>query len=243
MLITSAFQLPCQEYIDYVLVSRKGKPMKLHSFEKDSTLWKDWVKYTIKNRTATVYCGAYPQSHHQAQVFIEDTVFYKGKKYPVVGIEDHAWRQVFHILSVRIPKNITRIPSEAFSSCSRLNKVYLPEKLKRIESYAFFRTAIDSLILPDSVEIIDDFAFSSCSSLGYIYIPASVREIGEGAFRDCPELYKVIVESPYPLKIDSKTFKSYRKGAKLLVPKGSLNAYKNADGWKEFVIKEYILSN
>lgn len=60
--------------------------------------------------------------------------------------------------------------------------------------YAFSScTHLTSVILPDSLVFIDDQAFDGCTSLSEIHIPENVRKIGYSTFRGCSSLRTAIV--------------------------------------------------
>ena len=52
-------------------------------------------------------------------------------------------------------------------------------------------TSLTSIVIPDGVTSIRDWAFYSCDSLSSIVIPDSVTSIGERAFRDCSSLTSI----------------------------------------------------
>jgi hypothetical protein len=203
---------------------------------------KDWVRYTLnKDGTALVYRDGFPDIKHNAHIYIEDTVIYKKKRYIVTEIEDCAWKGAHRVLSVRLPKNIKRIPVEAFSGCQTLSKIKFPDSLEYIGSWAFYQVAIDSLIVPENVTFINEYAFHECRYLRYIVLPENIRKIGDMAFDDCPTISSVTVKSKIPIPIGERTFSiSAYKGGTLFVPSGSLTLYRNSEGWKKFKnIEEY----
>ena len=58
-----------------------------------------------------------------------------------------------------------------------------------ISSYAFSGcTGLTSVVIPNGITSIGDYAFSACSSLASIEIPNSVTKIGFGAFEFCISL-------------------------------------------------------
>ena len=73
---------------------------------------------------------------------------------------------------------MTSIPSSAFSDCSELL----------------------SIKLPDNIISINDNAFVRCQSLREIHLPANIESIGYRAFRSCKKLATVIFEKSSQLK-------------------------------------------
>ena len=89
---------------------------------------------------------------------------------------------------------IKSIGENAFSgdrrpTCTRIEKVIIPEGIEAIKKCAFFRCSnLTEVILPESLKQIDDSAFNNCESLKEIKIPDSVAEIGQIAFGWCKQL-------------------------------------------------------
>ena len=81
---------------------------------------------------------------------------------------------------------------------------------------------------------IGNEAFYRCTGLTSVTIPNSVTSFGGSAFRDCSNLESVTALNPTPVKIDQNIFTN-RENATLYVPKGSKDAYKAANYWKEFM--------
>ncbi|MGN1094347.1 MAG: leucine-rich repeat domain-containing protein, partial [Candidatus Neoclostridium sp.] len=88
--------------------------------------------------------------------------------------------------------SVTTIGSFAFSGCSSLMSISIPNSVTSIGSYAFDNcSGLTSITIPDSVTFIGSFAFSNCSGLTSITIPNSVTSIGESAFWGCDSLTQV----------------------------------------------------
>ena len=67
--------------------------------------------------------------------------------------------------------NATEIENSAFSGCSRLTSVTIPDSVTSIGGWAFSDcTGLTSVAIPDSVTIIGYAAFSGCDKLQNIYI-------------------------------------------------------------------------
>lgn len=106
---------------------------------------------------------------------------------------------------------LTEICDSAFSGCSGLT----------------------SVVIPDNVTRIGEGAFSGCSNLQSITIPESVIIIGQKAFEGCEELVDVTILGKNPATIEAAdAFSNY--DITLNVPYGSKAKYEEADYWKDF---------
>ena len=82
----------------------------------------------------------------------------------------------------------------AFSYCTSLTSIEIPDSVTSIGGYAFSNCHnLTSVEIPNSVTLIDSYAFGGCSSLTSIEIPDSVTWIGAGAFNECISLISVII--------------------------------------------------
>ena len=95
---------------------------------------------------------------------------------------------------------MTNIGGGAFSECSGLTSVTIPEGVTSIGNDAFSGcSGLTSVTIPESVTNIGDWAFSGCSGLTSVTIPEGVTSIGDYAFRDCSGLTSISVESGNPV--------------------------------------------
>jgi hypothetical protein len=78
-------------------------------------------------------------------------------------------------------------------------------------------------------------SFIRCTGLTSINFPSSITTIGSSAFKDCTNITSIKVEGMTPPTIDKSTFENIDKKVCVLhIPKGSKEAYRNAQHWNEF---------
>ena len=93
-----------------------------------------------------------------------------------------------------IKKGTKWIGSSAFSSCSSLTSITIPNSVTSIDAAAFNGcSSLTSITIPNSVTSIGDWAFFDCSSLTSVTIGESVTNIGENAFDGCSSLTSVTI--------------------------------------------------
>ena len=89
---------------------------------------------------------------------------------------------------------VTSIGNGAFSSCSGLTSITIPNSVTSIGYSAFYGlTALTSVTIGNSVTSILDWTFCDCTGLTSVTIPDSVTFIGYMAFRDCTGLISVTI--------------------------------------------------
>ena len=176
----------------------------------------------------------------------------------VTSVPKSAFKYCAHVKSITLPNSITSIGFCAFWGCENLQTIKLPNNLKTIENGAFsVCTSLTSITIPDSVTSIGEEAFSVCTSLTSITIPDSVTSIGEWAFSGCTSLTSITIPNGVTLIGDwvfyscislksvyckattppiggKAMFTNNAVNRKIYVPRESVEAYKSAEGWKEY---------
>jgi hypothetical protein len=91
------------------------------------------------------------------------------------------------LLSVKLPKSIKSIASNAFENCTNLNNVEFQPGLETIGNYAFKSCGISDIICPKSLRSIGQYAFQN-SSLHSAQFQEGLETIGYGAFYECNQI-------------------------------------------------------
>ena len=89
---------------------------------------------------------------------------------------------------IGIAFRVVEIAENAFSGCSALEAVDIPNSVETIGEQAFYRCGLKAVDIPNSVETIQRWAFYGCEELKEVKIPSSVKWIGDYAFSHCKEL-------------------------------------------------------
>ncbi len=94
---------------------------------------------------------------------------------------------------------------------------------------------IKTVTIGDGITSIGRIAFYGCSSMAELTLPNSVTSIGQSAFKGCSGLSEITSLAGIPPVCGSGVFDGVNKtNCELIVPKGSVAAYKQAYGWNGF---------
>lgn len=126
-----------------------------------------------------------------------------------------------------------------FDGVWKLSEIVLPATTKTIGDYLCFGCIglNDAFFVPEGVESIGMFSFYSCRELQTVVLPSSLKTIGKRAFRLCESLSKVYCLSDVPPTLpqgESAFEADVLEQCVLVVPANCAEAYKNAEGWKDF---------
>ena len=107
--------------------------------------------------------------------------------------------------------NVKTVGDNAYNGCTRLSSVVRSDYVKTIGANAFKDTAIT------------DF-----------YLPETLTSIGDGAFSGCSNLLQIFMLGKTPPTLGNAVFDGDNMLTAINVPAESVDAYKAADGWKDY---------
>lgn len=161
------------------------------------------------------------------------------------------------LTEIVIPDSVIDVGEYAFKQCFGLKSVHIGTSVVMIDYYAFYYcTGLKELVIHDSDKplVLNNYnggAFRHCtvetiylgrncsgklpvSNMREIIYGKNIRKISSQSLSTCTELYKIYLQSAVPPEgADCFSNRQYMNII-VYVPKGSLKAYKAADGWRNF---------
>jgi uncharacterized repeat protein (TIGR02543 family) len=146
--------------------------------------------------------------------------------------------------------NLTTIGNNAFSNCTNLAMTALPAGVISIGDNAFMGcTNLALTALPAGVTSISNAILFGCMGITQFTLHEGITAIGGGVFRDCMNLALVTCLRATPPTLGTYAF-LYHDGTEWLtlpnlrieVPAASLNAYKTADGWRDYADRIFAIT-
>ena len=150
------------------------------------------INYTITNTTNfNVEIAA--SSCYSGNLNLQSTVENNGTTYTITNIVDFAFSTCSALTGLTLPDTITEVPSGAFNYTG-LVTVSLPNTITSINLRAFERCEnLESINLPNSITTIGERAFERCENLKNVNFPISLTSIGKEAFKDCNALTEITI--------------------------------------------------
>lgn len=139
---------------------------------------------------------SYPTySTYSGDINIPSEVVFNGRTYKVVAIGDHAFSECTSLGNIIIPQSVESIGFGAFSY-SNISEISLPDNLKSIGAAAFRDSDIKEIIIPESVKDIETTIFANCRKLQKVQIlTKQIDGIPDNTFDGCSSLKEVNLPS------------------------------------------------
>lgn len=147
-----------------------------------------------------------------------------------------------------LPPNLKKLGGAAFIN-TKITNVIFPDALRIMSDGGYDREGIfaNNTRITGTVQFAKNVArvpkgcFYNCTAMTGIVLPQNVEIIDSRAFENCYSLNSIVCENPEPPLVCADAFYGVPKdNFTLEVPEGSVDKYKNAEGWSEFKrIAEY----
>lgn len=137
---------------------------------------------------------------------------------------------------IKLPESILFLGEQCFNG-ALIKHLYLPSEITYIpfDMCSGCKNLSDTITIPDKVEMISIGAFRGCESLEALVLPANLTRIEDEAFGYCYNLNYIHCKAIEPPTIAENTFTGVEKdNFTVEVPEQSVEAYRNAPGWREF---------
>lgn len=174
---------------EFSLSNQKVYPFLSSRFEVDNVVY---VPVSPSERTCDVIdCNYAPTS---SEIVIDSIVKNKNIELKVLEINSYSFYNNDSITKLAI-KNSGNIGDYAFSGCSLLPEINLPDNIINIGKYAFSRcSSLKDVTIGRGIASLPEYVFSSCTSLPSIFIPSNITSINDYAFKGCTSLEDVTFE-------------------------------------------------
>ncbi len=150
--------------------------------------------YEFSYLSPTLTVAPLESGKYSGDFVIPSSVTYNDKTYRVTSIGESAFSECTSLTSITIPNGVTSIRESAFSKCSSLTSITIPNGVTSIGRAAFSGcSSLTSITIPNGVTSIGISAFSGCSSLTSITIPKNIHDITTGMFNKCSSLTSITI--------------------------------------------------
>ncbi len=109
-------------------------------------------------------------------------------------IAPYAFSDCTALQTVTLPDGFLRIGAYAFNGCSGMTAVTLPDSILQVGKSAFMGcTKLTCINIPDRITKIEPSAFADCTSLAQITFGNGLTAVGDGAFSGCTALESLVI--------------------------------------------------
>lgn len=142
----------------------------------------DSTDFSIAEGTIGICSSAFSDCQYLNEIVIPDTINYIGSGAfsgtPLFNQQETAIKYADEwvigcdksVVDATIREGTVGICGYAFSDCTQMENIDIPDSVKYIGEYAFNCTKLRSIYIPQSVELLGDYLFSMCSRLRVVYL-------------------------------------------------------------------------
>lgn len=140
-------------------------------------------KLTIGSGVKTIPYAAFYKCH-----FLQEVQLSVGLQ--VIG--EDAFYECKQLHTIHFPESLVSIGESAFCETWNLRSVKFPDGLARMDSYCFYHSGLEELVLPQALKVIREDSYVGCENLKKVTLPAGLEQIEKYAFFNCTNLEEVV---------------------------------------------------
>lgn len=169
--------------------------MSTNAFAYDVEVGGIYYNLNLTNKTAEVTNkGTGGSPCYSESINIPSSVSSGGINYAVKSIGTFAFSGCSNLSSIVLPNSIQDIGCSAFAGCKKLSSFTIPDGITTIREYTFMNcTGLKLIKIPDAVTSIGDYAFNGCSALESISFSPNITIIGGSCFSGCKNLTSIVI--------------------------------------------------
>ena len=193
--------------------------------------------YNVNGTKATVTYRNQGGGSYSGAIVIPETVTYGGQQYTVTAIGDAAFSRCSGITEVTIPNTIESIGTHCFASCTSLKTIEIPNSVTSMGRCVFHTcSSLTRAVVGNSVPVIDEYCFQYCGQLEEVILGSSVDSLAIKAFYDCYKLTNVtcLAAAPPRMYADYSFYYSTYSQGTLSVLGSAMAAYRADVNWGRF---------
>lgn len=155
----------------------------------------------------------------------------------VVAIQQEVFKECDALTEITLPATLTTIATSTFRDCAALASIELPSSVAKIGMGAFYGCeSLSEIVVPETVTAIEMSTFENCSSLTVATLGSKVTKVAASAFKGCP-LQSLVCKAVAPPETGANFLGGANDELVVRVPSEAVEAYKAAEGWKEYRIE------
>lgn len=160
-----------------------------------------------------------------------------------VSIGSSAFSFCTNLKNITLPESLLTIEERAFQRCTGLTTITIPDGVTSIGKFAFLDAGLTEVTIPEGVTTISASAFSKNANLKSVNLPEGVEIIDARAFNECGALTAVNIPSTVT-SIGEEAFYGCGSLTNLVIP-GSVeyigrSAFEECTGLKDLDILEGV---
>ncbi|NCU27877.1 leucine-rich repeat domain-containing protein, partial [Candidatus Nomurabacteria bacterium] len=167
---------------------------------------------------------------------IPSTASYKGKELRITHISRRAFSDCTNLTSITIPEGITYVGEVAFAGCTNLTNIRVAQGNK-------YYTSVDGVLF--TIDMSSIMAYPAGKKEETYTLPNTVTDIVEGAFRSCSVLKNIIIPNAVT-NIGERAFKGCESLTSITIPHGVTDiresVFTDCSGLKDISIPDTVIN-